>query len=69
MTSPISQFWTGDVPLFWTGDKVHKIGGDYRFEGVVVCAFCKLSGARRYVVEDDRGALFIFNETQLERQE
>ncbi len=48
------------------GDKVRKIGGDYRFEGVVVAVFTKLSGARRCVVEDDRGVLFIFNEKQLE---
>jgi hypothetical protein len=53
-------------PKFWFGDKVRKTGGDYRFDGVVVCAFTKLSGARRYVVEDNRGILHIFNEAQLE---
>ena len=51
----------------WTGDKVRKIGGDYKFEGVVVAVFAKLSGVFRVVVEDDRGVLFIFNEKQLER--
>ncbi len=56
------------IPKFRNGDKVFKIGGDYRFEGVVVSAFAKLSGAPRCVVEDDRGCLHIFNETQLERQ-
>jgi hypothetical protein len=56
-----------EVLMFQTGDRVRKIGGDYRFEGVVVSVFAKLSGVRRCVVEDDRGVLFIFNETQLER--
>lgn len=41
------------------GDKVSKIGGDYRFDGVVVAVFAKLSGVVRIVVEDDRGLLFI----------
>lgn len=40
-------------------DHVEKIGGDYKFVGFVVAAFHKLSGARRYVVEDDRGVLHI----------
>jgi hypothetical protein len=48
------------------GDRVKKVSGDYTFEGVVVAAFAKKSGAVRYVVEDDRGLLFIFNGGQLE---
>ncbi len=56
-----------EATMHQTGDRVRKIGGDYRFEGVVVSVFAKLSGVRRCVVEDDRGVLFIFNETQLER--
>jgi hypothetical protein len=56
------------LPKFWSGDKVSKVGGDYRFDGTVVSAFTKLSGARRVVVEDDRGCLHIFNETQLEKR-
>lgn len=48
------------------GTRVAKRGGDYTFEGVVVCTFTKLSGALRYVVEDDRGCVHIFNEGQLE---
>jgi hypothetical protein len=51
---------------FRVGDKVQKVGGDYSFAGVVVAAFVKLSGAMRYVVEDDRGLLFIFAEKNLE---
>ena len=47
------------------GDRVQKTGGDYSFEGVVVSAFAKRSGAMRYVVEDDRGLLFIFNRQSL----
>ena len=52
--------------MIQTGDRVRKVGGDYRFEGTVVSVFAKLSGVRRCVVEDDRGVLFIFNESQLE---
>lgn len=45
--------------VFDVGDKVAKVGGDYRFDGVVVAVFRKLSGLSRIVVEDDRGTLFI----------
>jgi hypothetical protein len=52
--------------LFYkVGDRVEKVGGDYTFEGVVVAAFCKLSGAERYVVEDDRGVLHVYGEKNL----
>ena len=53
-------------PTFAVGDRVTKSGGDYRYEGHVVGVVVKLSGAVRYVVEDDRGMLFIFNGRQLE---
>jgi hypothetical protein len=43
------------------GTKVSKVGGDYRFDGTVVAAFTKLSGAVRYAVEDDRGVLHIYS--------
>lgn len=46
-------------------DKVIKQGGDYTFEGTVVGIIKKLSGQVRYVVEDDRGLLFIFHGGQL----
>lgn len=46
--------------------KVRKVGGDYQFEGVIVCVFAKLSGALRYVVEDDRGVLHIYSAKNLE---
>jgi predicted extracellular nuclease len=52
---------------FSVGSKVHKIGGDYTFEGVVVAVFAKLSGAIRYVVEDDRGVLHVYSEKNLRR--
>ena len=51
---------------FGVRQAVEKVGGDYRFEGVVVAAFAKLSGVVRYVVEDDRGILHIFSEANLE---
>lgn len=47
-------------------DKVRKIGGDYTFEGVIVSVFEKLSGKIRFVVEDDRGALHLYSEKNLE---
>jgi len=43
------------------GHKVKKVGGDYSYEGLVVAVVVKLSGRIRYVVEDDKGMLFIFN--------
>lgn len=52
---------------FSIGDKVEKIGGDYTFVGTVVSVFTKLSGKTRLVVEDDRGILHIFSETNLKR--
>ena len=51
--------------FFALGAKVSKGGGDYRFDGVVVAAFRKLSGVVRYVVEDDRGVLHIYSEANL----
>lgn len=51
--------------LYEIGDSVIKDSGDYIFNGKVVAAFHKLSGKTRYVVEDDRGLLFIFTEKQL----
>lgn len=53
--------------LFERGDRVEKVGGDYSFEGVVVSEVKKRSGAIRYVVEDDRGLLFIFNSSQIRK--
>jgi len=47
------------------GDKVTKVGGDYRFDGIVVAVFAKLSGTIRFVVEDDRGVLHIYSEKNL----
>jgi len=48
------------------GDKVSKVGGDYRFDGIVVAMFSKLSGVTRLVVEDDRGILHIYSEKNLQ---
>ena len=52
-----------------TGTKVAKVGGDYRFDGIVVAAFTKLSGVIRYVVEDDRGILHIYGPKNLRVKE
>lgn len=51
------------------GTKVTKIGGDYVFNGIIVAVFTKLSGKVRLVVEDDRGILHIFSETNLKKLE
>lgn len=48
------------------GDRVQKTTGDYRYNGVIVAKFKKLSGVERFVVENHDGMLFIFNENQLE---
>lgn len=50
---------------FALGDQVSKVGGDYRFDGVVVAAFRKLSGVERFVVEDDRGILHIYGPSNI----
>jgi len=54
------------TPMFLIGDHVVKPSGDYTFEGWVVSVFEKRSGTVRYVVEDSRGLLFIFNARQLD---
>lgn len=51
------------------GDYVMKTGGDYTFEGYVLCRFKKLSGKVRYVVENADGVVHIFNGGQLSRIE
>lgn len=48
------------------GDEVKKVGEDYTYEGIIAGIVHKRSGQIRYVVEDDRGMLFIFNEKSLE---
>lgn len=53
---------------FKVGDRVRKVGGDARFEGVVVAAFRKLGGLVRYVVEDARGLLMIYSAANLEME-
>ena len=48
------------------GDRVRRVSSDYTFVGTVVSKFNKLSGLVRFVVEDDRGVLFIWNEKNME---
>lgn len=55
------------LPTFGVGDRVIKTDGDYTFEGTVVAVVHKLSGAIRYVVEDDRGILLIMFESKLKK--
>jgi protein gp37 len=54
-----------EPPFFYFGDRVSKVGGDYRFDGEIRGVVTKLSGALRYVVEDDRGVLHVFSAKQL----
>jgi hypothetical protein len=57
-------------PRFKLGDPVQRPhGSDYRFPGTVVAVFRKLSGEVRYVVEDDRGTLFIQSDRTIEPRE
>lgn len=53
------------MSAFEVGDYVRKDGGDYRFEGWVDAIIVKRSGQVRFVVEDNRGLLFIFSEKDL----
>lgn len=50
-------------------DVVEKTGGDYYYRGTVCGIITKRSGEVRFVVEDDRGMLFIFNRGQLRKCE
>lgn len=50
---------------FTEGDQVTKITGDYSFDGVVDSVFTKQNGAERLVVEDERGALHVYSESNL----
>lgn len=50
---------------FVVGDKVSKVGGDYKFDGIVIGRFEKLSGLIRYAVEDDRGVIHIYSAKNL----
>lgn len=52
---------------FNVGDSVSKVGGDYRFDGIVRAVFTKGSGVIRLVVEDDRGILHIYSEKNLQK--
>ena len=51
------------------GDKVEKVTGDYKFDGVVVSVFEKLNGKVRIVVENQDGLLHIFSENNLTLKE
>jgi len=53
---------------FQFGDLVSKVGGDYSFDGTIRSVMRKESGAIRYTVEDDRGALHIYSDKQLRHQ-
>ncbi len=53
---------------FSVGDQVTKVGGDYRYDGEVRGIVIKKSGKPRYVVEDVRGLLFIFNSSQIKKR-
>ena len=56
--------------MFQIGDKVQVLCRDHQlFDGVVVSVFKRLSGALRYVIEDDHGQLHIFGEPNLQKSE
>lgn len=55
------------LSVFEIGDKVHKIKGDYTFDGEIIGIIHKRNGAVRVVAElDGRGLVHIFNENQLQ---
>lgn len=49
------------------GDTVERVNSDYKFVGTVRSVFQKNSGLTRFVVEDDRGVLFIWNRKNFEK--
>lgn len=55
------------ISEFTLANRVRKVTGDYTFEGRVVGVISKSSGRVLYAVEDDRGIVRIFLESQLER--
>jgi hypothetical protein len=55
---------TNDIKV---GDKVQRVNSDYKFIGTVVSKFNKTTGQIRYVVEDDRGVLFIWRRDNMEK--
>ena len=50
------------------GDLVERVNSDYKFVGTVVSEFKKTTGLIRYVVEDDRGVLFIWRRENFEKK-
>lgn len=52
---------------FAVGDEVHKLGGDYTFQGWIVSRWTKRGNpnAIRYDVENPEGLVHIMNEKQL----
>lgn len=51
--------------MLYVGDRVQKVGGDYQLTGWIVARFLKRNGIVRYVVEDERGMLLIYNRNNL----
>lgn len=49
------------------GDTVERVNSDYKFVGTIRSVFQKNSGLTRFVVEDDRGILFIWNRKNFEK--
>lgn len=49
-----------------TKRKVRRINSDYHFIGTIVSQFTKIAGQERFVVEDDRGTLFIMSRKNFE---
>ena len=47
------------------GTRVEKTEGDYGFSGEILLAFEKRSGHVRWLVEDDRGLVLIWNARQI----
>lgn len=56
-----------DKDVIKIGDSVMRVNSDYEFVGTVVSVFQKTSGLTRYVVEDDRGVLFIWRRDNMEK--
>ena len=60
------QDTTGQPVRIKVGDIVERVNSDYKFVGTIRSVFQKNSGVTRYVVEDDRGILFIWSRKNFE---
>lgn len=72
----LDEGWKGEARVFnpegfvWIDQPVHVKGGDYEYDGQLLCSFPKeVGGAVRYIVRDANRRLFIHNAKQCGMEE